>query len=183
MRPSIQLAFILVLALARALSQNETNGASLWGTLDTPVIPSFLTPNESDPLPSGFPWGSRTANDSNPYKDVPDTGVVRYYEFTLSRAQIAPDGYLKNVMLINGQFPGPMIEANWGDLIEGDEFSGHLAGLISLMWIPVQVSNDISGPEEGTALHWHGLLQTATPWYDGPPSVQQCPVAPGATFT
>ena len=47
----------------------------------------------------------------------------------------------------------------------------------------VQVTNAISDPKEGTALHWHGLLQTATPWYDGTPSVQQCPVAPGATFT
>ena len=47
----------------------------------------------------------------------------------------------------------------------------------------VVVNNKISGPEEGTALHWHGLLQTATPWYDGTPSVQQCPIAPGQSFT
>ena len=47
----------------------------------------------------------------------------------------------------------------------------------------VEVKNDIKGPEEGTSLHWHGLLQTATPWYDGTPSVQQCPIAPNATFT
>jgi FtsP/CotA-like multicopper oxidase with cupredoxin domain len=31
-----------------------------------------------------------------------------------------------------------MIEANWGD------------------WIEVQVTNNIAGPEEGTAIHWHG---------------------------
>jgi len=39
--------------------------------------------------------------------------VIRPYTFTVSRGKAAPDGYLKNVLLINGQFPGPMIEANW----------------------------------------------------------------------
>ncbi len=46
----------------------------------------------------------------------------------------------------------------------------------------VTVHNNITGPEEGTALHWHGLLQKATPWMDGVPSVTQCPIAPGSTF-
>lgn len=36
---------------------------------------------------------------------------------------------------------------------------------------------------EGTALHWHGFLQKETPYYDGVPSVTQCPIAPGSTFT
>lgn len=47
----------------------------------------------------------------------------------------------------------------------------------------VKVNNKITGPEEGTALHWHGFLQKETPWYDGTPSVQQCPIAPGSSFT
>ena len=68
-------------------------------------------------------------------------------------------------MLINGQFPGPTIEANWGDTIQ------------------VTVENRIIGPEEGTSLHWHGLLQKETPWYDGVPAVQQCPIAPGKSLT
>jgi FtsP/CotA-like multicopper oxidase with cupredoxin domain len=69
------------------------------------------------------------------------------------------------VLLINGQFPGPPIEANWGDTIQ------------------VTVHNQITGPEEGTSLHWHGLLQKETPYMDGVPSVQQCPIAPGSSFT
>lgn len=68
------------------------------------------------------------------------------------------------MILINGQFPGPMIEANWGDYIE------------------VIVHNNITGPEEGTSLHWHGMLQKDTPWMDGVPSISQCPIAPGSTF-
>jgi FtsP/CotA-like multicopper oxidase with cupredoxin domain len=32
------------------------------------------------------------------------------------------------------------------------------------------VTNNITSPEEGTALHWHGLHQDKTPWFDGIPS-------------
>ena len=92
-------------------------------------------------------------------------GVIRPYDFTISRGFKAPDGVNTSVILINGQFPGPTIEANWGDTIQ------------------VTVHNQISGPEEGTSLHWHGILQKETPWYDGVPSVQQCPIAPGSSFT
>lgn len=63
------------------------------------------------------------------------------------------------------------------------------------------MTNNITGPEEGTALHWHGILQKETPWFDGIPSgniplvfapnccaltteiVSQCPIAPGSSFT
>lgn len=84
---------------------------------------------------------------------------------TISRGYLAPDGVNKSVLLINGQFPAPKLEANWGDTFE------------------VTVNNKITGPEEGTALHWHGLLQRDTPWFDGVPSVQQCPIAPGKSMT
>lgn len=70
------------------------------------------------------------------------------------------------MLLVNDQFPGPLVEANWGDYIE------------------VKVTNSIDdGPPEGTAIHWHGFLQTGTPWMDGVPGVSQCPIAPGKSFT
>ncbi len=91
---------------------------------------------------------------------------------------------MKNVLLVNDQFPGPMIEANWGDWIEGKRpnILVHLPYLHNNLGV-VELTNNISRPEEGTALHWHGLLQSATPWYDGTPSIQQCPVAPSTSFT
>ncbi|KAH8589373.1 multicopper oxidase-domain-containing protein [Bisporella sp. PMI_857] len=144
-----------------ALSQEKTNGVSLLGTLNAPTLQPFLTNN---PLPYGYPWGKRTSIGTNP-NDIPNTGVIRKYDFTIKRSVVAPDGYEKPAILINGQFPGPQIEANWGDTIQ------------------VTVRNQITGPEEGTSLHWHGLLQRETPWFDGVPSVQQCPIAPGGKFT
>jgi FtsP/CotA-like multicopper oxidase with cupredoxin domain len=47
----------------------------------------------------------------------------------------------REMLVINGAFPGPTIEANWGDTIQ------------------VTVHNTL---QEGTTLHWHGLLQTNT---------------------
>ena len=32
-------------------------------------------------------------------------------------------------------------------------------------------------------MHWHGILQQGTPWYDGVPGITQCPIAPGSSFT
>lgn len=49
--------------------------------------------------------------------------------------------------------------------------------------IQVTVHNNITGPEDGTSIHWHGILQKGTQWFDGIPSISQCPIAPGSTFT
>ena len=104
------------LAAATALNQQQTNGLSLLGTLTAPQIPQFLADTDSA---TRYPWGNKNASNSHPYKDAPNTGITRHYRFVVSRAQLAPDGYRKDLILINGQFPGPLIEANWGDYIEG----------------------------------------------------------------
>ena len=149
-------------SLVPSLPQPSTNGNSNLGTLQAPTLSEFIsTPN----TPDGFPWGAATAGNTNPYKTTPGGGLQRNYNFNIARGFIAPDGVNRSVLLVNGAFPAPLIEVNWGDTIN------------------VEVCNNIVGPEEGTALHWHGILQTLTPWYDGVPSVQQCPIAPGKCFT
>lgn len=102
------------------------NGNSSLGLLPTPVLPPFLGGSQ------GIPWGNMTAGGTNVYENTTDTGVTRTYDFTIARATLAPEGIPKEMMLINGQFPGPLIEANWGDMIE------------------VTLTNAITGPEEGT---------------------------------
>ncbi|KAF2208685.1 hypothetical protein CERZMDRAFT_48764, partial [Cercospora zeae-maydis SCOH1-5] len=141
------------------LTQTQTNGLSKLGTLNAPKLADFL---EGGPISFGVPWGRRTSKDTNYYQDLPNTGVTKHYDFTIASQIIAPDGVAKHGLVINGQYPGPTIEANWGD------------------WIEVTVHNQL---DEGTSLHWHGLLQKETPWFDGVPGVQQCPIAPGKTFT
>ncbi|KAI4129000.1 MAG: hypothetical protein LQ338_002467 [Usnochroma carphineum] len=150
-------------ALIAALSQHSTNGNSQLGTLHAPKLPTFLTNN---PVVNGFPWGgSKNAWNSDGYYDAPNTGVVRSYDFTVARGTVAPDGYEKETLLINGQYPGPLIEANWGDTIQ------------------VTVHNQITNPPEGTTLHWHGQKQQNSEAYDGVPSVSMCPIAPGSSYT
>lgn len=39
--------------------------------------------------------------------------VIRSYDFTIRREEKAPDGYRVAALTINGQFPAPLIEANW----------------------------------------------------------------------
>ncbi|RYP22778.1 hypothetical protein DL765_001487 [Monosporascus sp. GIB2] len=93
------------------------------------------------------------------------TGSVRSYNFTLRRVNQTVDGLTRSAILVNGEFPGPLIEADYGDTIS------------------VTVNNEIEDPPEGTAIHWHGMLQTGTPWYDGVSGVTQCPIGPGKSFT
>lgn len=118
------------------LSDIAQNGNSPLGVLPGPVLPPYL----GGPGHDNVPWGNRTANGTNYYVDIPDTGVTRFYDLTISRGRIAPDGFEKNVILVNGQFPGPLLEANWGD------------------YFKITVRNNISEPTEGTTLHWHGYV-------------------------
>lgn len=124
------------------------------------MLPDFLSDN---PMPKGSPWGSATANNTNYYDTWPDTGVTRRYEWTVAKGACAPDGVEMPCVLVNNQFPGPLIEANWGDNIE------------------ITVTNNLE--DEGVAIHLHGFLQKNTQWMDGVPGVSQCPIAPGKTFT
>jgi FtsP/CotA-like multicopper oxidase with cupredoxin domain len=148
------------------LTNADQVGNSTWGTLCQPTFPKWLDHDDGSKY-NEAPWGDKTTknSDATVRDDVPVTGDTRYYDFNITRDQISTDGVLRDVILINGQFPGPLIEANWGD------------------WIEVTVHNNIEHPFEGTAVHWHGLLQRDTQWYDGVPAVGQCPIAPMHSFT
>nr|BBC20923.1 laccase-like multicopper oxidase 1 [Nannophya pygmaea] len=76
---------------------------------------------------------------------------------------IAADGVQRTIVVVNRTLPGPHIQVCLGDEIE------------------VVLENAM--PEEGAALHWHGLHQRGTPHADGVPFVTQCPVTPGSSFT
>lgn len=86
----------------------------------------------------------------------------REYEWTVQDHMHNPDGIYRPMILVNNQYPGPLIEANEGDTIV------------------VHVQNQASN---ATAIHWHGIYQTGTPHMDGTVGVTQCPIAPGHSFT
>ena len=98
------------------------------------------------------------------YEKVWPTGVVREYWLNIAETPIGPDGYLKPVgLVINNTYPGPVLEACWGDTFK------------------IHVTNRIS--TEGSTIHWHGIRQFNTTQMDGTNGVTQCPIAQNDTFT
>jgi FtsP/CotA-like multicopper oxidase with cupredoxin domain len=96
---------------------------------------------------------------------VPDTGVTREYWFELTDVTVAPDGVSRPGMAVNGSIPGPTIIVNWGDNVI------------------VHVTNSLTGSNNGSSIHFHGIRQNYTNQADGVTSVTQCPTAPGNTET
>ncbi|KAG6588783.1 Laccase-14, partial [Cucurbita argyrosperma subsp. sororia] len=68
----------------------------------------------------------------------------------------------KNILTVNGKFPGPTLEARTGDRI---------------------IVRVINKSKYNITFHWHGVKQVRNPWYDGPEYVTQCPILPGKKFT
>jgi len=84
----------------------------------------------------------------------------------VTNAQLAPDGFSRQTVVANGQFPGPLIKANKGnlfDLVVTDRLSNKQLDTV-------------------TSIHWHGLFQHNTQASDGPSFVTQCPLVPNESF-
>ncbi|KAI0974207.1 multicopper oxidase [Xylaria arbuscula] len=107
-------------------------------------------------------WGNYSLS-TNWYEEAPDTGVIREYWFDIVNKTLAPDGFDRITLSINGSIPGPTIEADWGDTVV------------------VHVTNSMQ--DNGTSIHWHGIRQLGSTEHDGVASITQCPVAPGDSLT
>ncbi|KAH8809441.1 laccase [Xylogone sp. PMI_703] len=92
----------------------------------------------------------------------PPTTIRLAWNVTLE--QRAPDGVVRPVYLINGQFPGPIIEARSGDELMIDVFNS--------------VEN-----AEGISIHWHGLYMKGANEMDGVVGLSQCAIGPFESFT
>jgi FtsP/CotA-like multicopper oxidase with cupredoxin domain len=76
---------------------------------------------------------------------------------------MSPDGVPRQMMVFNGQYPGPPIVADWGDTIS------------------VTIKNSLTN--NGTSVHWHGLRQLHSNQFDGTNGITECPIAPGSSKT
>lgn len=94
---------------------------------------------------------------------VSQEAKIREYVFNITQAYAAPDGFQKPMVLVNGQSPGPLIEANIGDTIR------------------VHVNNQMASAS--TTIHWHGINQRGSTWMDGVAGVTQCGIPAGWNFT
>ncbi|RUS21464.1 Cupredoxin, partial [Endogone sp. FLAS-F59071] len=87
--------------------------------------------------------------------------TTRKYIFDVSQIKASPDGFERDILTVNGQFPGPTIEAETGDRIQ------------------VLVRNHL---DVETSIHFHGMFQRGTPWVDGVAGQTQCPIPSGGWF-
>ncbi|KAE8150101.1 multicopper oxidase-domain-containing protein [Aspergillus avenaceus] len=84
------------------------------------------------------------------------------FEANVTWAKGAPDGNLREMVFVNGQFPAPALTLDqWDDV----EFT---------------VNNMM---HHNLTIHFHGIEQIGTPWSDGVPGLTQKPILPGETFT
>lgn len=108
-----------------------------------------------------FEWNINTD-----YEDVAlaPKGILRKYTLDAANMTLYADGF-KNPygQVFNQTFPGPWIQACWGDQLE------------------VTLTNHLQ--YNGTTIHWHGIRQLHTMEMDGVNGVTQCPVAPKQNFT
>ena len=104
------------------------------------------------------------------YETEAPQGILRQYTLFVSNGSINGtanpingDGLLfPEAKLFNATYPGPWLQACWGDTVE------------------IKVINNL--PYNGTSIHWHGIRQNQTVHMDGVNGVTQCPIAPGDSF-
>ncbi|KAF8589084.1 multicopper oxidase [Ramaria rubella] len=88
---------------------------------------------------------------------------TRVYNFTVAQVVGAPDGVQREMLVVNGLYPGPTIQANQGDRLV------------------VHVQNNLPN---ATSIHWHGLVyQNGTNFYDGTSGITECGIPPGQSLT
>ncbi|CAM8907545.1 unnamed protein product [Rhodiola kirilowii] len=90
------------------------------------------------------------------------SAATRKFKFNVEWKSVTRLCHTKQLLTVNGQYPGPTIAVHEGDNVE------------------IKVTNSISS---NTTLHWHGIKQLRTGWADGPAYITQCPIRGGQTYT
>ncbi|XP_046745052.1 laccase-3-like [Diprion similis] len=75
---------------------------------------------------------------------------------------VTADGIERAVLTVNRMIPGPSIQVCKGD------------------HVVIDVTNAMDA--KATSIHWHGIYQYGSQYYDGVPFVTQCPIADGNSF-
>ncbi|OHF03828.1 Lcc2 [Colletotrichum orchidophilum] len=102
-------------------------------------------------------------NISTNYEDKMPQGINRVYYLNVTDGYINANGLdFNEAKIFNNSWPGPLIEACWGDTVE------------------IHVQNFLAN--NGTSIHWHGIRQYKTMHMDGVNGITQCPIAPESSF-
>ena len=95
--------------------------------------------------------------------DAPTTNrIVTQYDLVVTSGTLAPDNYIQESYLINGQFPGPTIRVKQNSILI------------------VNVKNNLT--KNCFTIHFHGIHQRRSFLSDGVPLVTQNLIRPGETY-
>ncbi|BEJ11628.1 hypothetical protein CspHIS471_0200880 [Cutaneotrichosporon sp. HIS471] len=176
--------FALAMAMSPALAQVYAPSAGVQPPrptglgIVTSLPPPDLPPGEPDTYGAGAKIPQYGAWYHYEQKSIPDQTISapnlrptldpntqpgeREFTMDVEYRAASPDGFLRRMSVINGQFPGPIIEGVQGDTMV------------------IHVNNHLDEP---TSIHWHGIHQNRTQYMDGVPGFTQCAIPPGGSFT
>ncbi|KAJ3183430.1 hypothetical protein HDU87_006749 [Geranomyces variabilis] len=89
--------------------------------------------------------------------------AVKSFDLNITESIGAPDCYAKTIRYINGKYPAPAIHVDQSDRLR------------------VTVRNGLES--EAISIHFHGIRQLGTPWYDGTSHVSQNAIPAGKEMT
>ncbi|KIM76075.1 multicopper oxidase [Piloderma croceum F 1598] len=151
-------AALLPTILAFASAQNSGNGGATYSQVTTVSVagPGPTPTIEGPPVPTqttvAVAPNARSYHLNSSF-EITDKPVTRTFNWTISAQYGAPDGYNRSHITINGQMPGPLVEANEGDTL--------VFNLLNAL------------PNDTASIHWHGMFQNGTAFMDGVPGVTQ----------
>ncbi|VEU21065.1 DEKNAAC102003 [Brettanomyces naardenensis] len=95
--------------------------------------------------------------------DYGETKERHYYFNVTQLVEVKANNAVRNLTVINGHYPGPLVEANSGDTI--------------YLHVQNQLKND------PVSIHCHGMFYPENPFDDGAVSINNCPIPPGGSYT
>nr|QOW95913.1 laccase GbLac_U30636 [Ganoderma boninense] len=93
-------------------------------------------------------------------------GIGPVTDLVISNADVAPDGFTRAAVVVNGVVPGPLI-------------TGQVSDRFQLNVVDQMTNHTML---KTTSIHWHGFFQKGTNWADGVAFVNQCPISSGNSF-
>ncbi|KAG6180361.1 hypothetical protein E4U10_007545 [Claviceps purpurea] len=161
-----EFAFVYkVMQMATVWKSICVTGLAFWA-----IYYLIISTDSGYALTQSWSWQSPSSPErSDPFALRPEQHIFRRphtisLHWNITREARRPDGVLKETYLINGQFPGPTVEARSGDELH------------------ITVYNGITGSNDGVAIHWHGITMKGFNEMDGAVGITQCAVGPGRTF-
>ncbi|KDP35659.1 hypothetical protein JCGZ_09097 [Jatropha curcas] len=93
--------------------------------------------------------------------DLALASITRHYKFEIKLKNVTRLCNTTSILTVNGKFPGPRIVAREGDRL---------------------VVKVVNHSPKNISIHWHGIRQLQTGWYDGPSYITQCPIQTNQSY-